>query len=197
MGGHPCTEQTGAEAAGPLFSELHSGRHTDRAGSARKPAGRRQDGSEFYRKDCCWAVSTRPQRHTRVAVRVTADSGCTLRAWREACRRDCCGGWREGLGTTLRWVQGRQRDMGALGGRAGPWWQEGHAQTRLGEQKRAEKETHGQEPTVETAMSGDALGSDGGQARTTLTGGNYRETPAPAYTVCTFSMSLRPGSAHN
>lgn len=100
MGDIRARSKTGAEAAGPLFSELHPWQDTrGQGGVCRKPAGRRQDGSEFYRKDCCWAVGRGSQRHTRVAVRVTADSGCTLRAWREAGRRDCCG-WREGLGTT-------------------------------------------------------------------------------------------------
>lgn len=76
---------------------------------------------------------------------------------------------REGLGDHFRWVQGRQRDMGPLGGRAGSTVaRRTCAQTRLGEQKRAEGHT-GRELTVGTAMSvWDALGSDVWAARTTL-----------------------------
>lgn len=141
MGGHPCTEQTGAEAAGPLFSELHSGRHTGQGGvcsQTRWPqAGRLRVLQERL---LLGGRGPRPQRHTRVAVRVTADSGCTLRAWREAAVGDCCG-WREGLGTTSGGSRAGRETWGPWEGGQAPRWQEGHAQTRLGEQKRAEGHT--------------------------------------------------------
>lgn len=67
------------------------------------------------------------------------------------CRRGLL--WLErGPGDHFRWVQGRQRDMGPLGGRAGSTV----ARRTCTDEVRRTKEggrTHGQEPTVETAMS--------------------------------------------
>ena len=65
MGGHPCPEQTGAEAARPPFSEPRSGRHTGQGGvrsqTCRPQAGRLRVLQERLLSG---GRGPRPQRHT-------------------------------------------------------------------------------------------------------------------------------------
>lgn len=65
MGGHPCPEQTGAEAARPPFSEPRSGRHTGQGG-VRSQTCRPQAGwlRVLQERLLSGGRGPRPQRHT-------------------------------------------------------------------------------------------------------------------------------------
>lgn len=145
MGGHPCTEQTGAEAAGPSFSEPRSGRHMGQGGvcsQTRRP----QAGPlrVLQERLLSGGRGPGPQRHTWVAAGVTADLGCTLHR----------PGWRLPSGTAVAgerawgplWAGSpRQAERQGAPGREGSLRgaKKDTRRWRLGEKKRLEGHTAG------------------------------------------------------